>query len=72
MQNQTLHLYRIDYSIEVMKNGIQLEKRDIARKDHYTFGRVPGSDFFLEHPSASRLHAVIQYKASGIQTQTGF
>lgn len=35
-------------------------------KDHYIFGRSPTADFVLEHPSASRLHFVIQYNgASG-------
>ncbi|EIE23013.1 SMAD/FHA domain-containing protein, partial [Coccomyxa subellipsoidea C-169] len=30
----------------------------------FTFGRSPGCDFLLEHPSASRLHAVLQYRSS--------
>jgi pSer/pThr/pTyr-binding forkhead associated (FHA) protein len=50
--------------MEVMKNGQIIEKREVAEKAHYTFGRSPGCDFLLEHPSASRLHAVVQYRAA--------
>lgn len=48
--------------LEVMKNGQIMESREVASRDHFTFGRSPGSDFVLEHPSASRLHAVLQYR----------
>ena len=56
---------RIEYTIEVMKGGASLEKRSVHTKDHYTFGRNPECDFHLEHPSISRVHAVLQYKAEG-------
>ena len=56
---------RIEYTIEVMKGGASLEKRSVHAKDHYTFGRNPECDFHLEHPSISRVHAVLQYKAEG-------
>ena len=56
---------RIEYTIEVMKGGASLEKRNVHAKDHYTFGRNPECDFHLEHPSISRVHAVLQYKAEG-------
>ncbi|KAK9805589.1 hypothetical protein WJX72_006586 [[Myrmecia] bisecta] len=52
----------LPFSLEVMKNGAILETRDVSAKDHYTFGRSPANDFHVEHPSASRLHAVLQFK----------
>ncbi len=45
-----------------MKSGQIIEKRSVADKAFYTFGRSPGCDFLLEHPSASRLHGVLQYR----------
>ena len=53
---------RLDYRLEVMKQGQILEARAVAAQDHYTFGRSPGCDFLIEHPSASRLHAVLQFR----------
>lgn len=44
--------------MEVLKCGAIVEARDVCVKDHFTFGRTTGCDFVLEHPSASRLHAV--------------
>ena len=52
---------RVGYTLEVLKGGVVLEARGVAAKGHYTFGRHPGADFVLEHPTASRLHAVLQY-----------
>ncbi|KAF5836383.1 SMAD/FHA domain-containing protein [Dunaliella salina] len=54
----------VPYSLEVLKGGAIVEARDVNSKDHYTFGRTPGCDFVLEHPSASRLHAVLQFNGS--------
>ena len=56
---------RIEYTLEVMKGGASLEKRSVHARDHYTFGRHPECDFHLEHPSISRVHAVLQFKAEG-------
>eukprot|EP00967_Tisochrysis_lutea_P088021 scaffold124660_cov21-Tisochrysis_lutea.AAC.1 len=50
--------WRVPYRLEVLKGGAIVEAQDVSCKDHYTFGRTPGCDFVLEHPSASRLHAV--------------
>ena len=55
---------RLDYKLEVMKNGQIMETREVSSRDSFTFGRTPGSDFVLEHPSASRLHAVLQYRGA--------
>jgi hypothetical protein len=51
-------LSRVEYALEVLKGGVIIEKHSIVEKDHYIFGRNPAAEFVLEHPSASRLHAV--------------
>ena len=48
------------YSLEVLKNGAILNSIDITKKSFYVFGRLPACDIFMEHPSLSRFHAVIQ------------
>lgn len=50
-----------------MKGGAILGKKELESKDHWTFGRHPRSDFVLEHPSASRLHAVLQFRGTDAQ-----
>ena len=47
-----------------MKNGQIMENKAVHEKAHYTFGRSPSSDIVLEHPSSSRLHAVLVYRAT--------
>ncbi|GFR41935.1 hypothetical protein Agub_g2728, partial [Astrephomene gubernaculifera] len=51
----------VGYTLEVLKNGTIVETRSISSQPYYTFGRNPAADFVLEHPSASRLHAVLQF-----------
>lgn len=48
--------------MEVMKNGTIVDTLNISSKPHYTFGRTPDNDVVLDHPSSSRLHAVVQYR----------
>lgn len=55
---------RVSYGIEVLKNGILLETKDLTTQPYYTFGRSPTADVLLEHPSASRLHVVLQFHGS--------
>ena len=38
-----------------------------APRGHVTFGRHPACDVVVEHPSTSRLHCVIQFKANGTE-----
>lgn len=47
-----------DFTVEVLKSGTIVETKELSLQGHYTFGRNPACDFVLEHPSASRLHAV--------------
>jgi len=49
--------------METMKNGQVIGQQDLERSS-FKFGRAPGCDVLLEHPSISRLHAVIQFRAS--------
>ena len=37
------------------------QNRSLTGQPFFTFGRNPAADFVLEHPSASRLHAVLQF-----------
>ncbi|KAL0018195.1 hypothetical protein WJX79_010675 [Trebouxia sp. C0005] len=53
------------FTLETMKNGTVVELREVNTKGHYTFGRSDTNDFKLEHPSISRLHAVLQFSAAG-------
>ena len=51
-----------DVSLEVLKEGAIVDVVRCAGRARLAFGRVPGNDVVLEHPSASRLHAVLQFK----------
>ncbi len=54
------------FELEVLKSGTILEQVDVGTKTHYTFGRSKDNvDVCLEHPSISRLHAVLQYRDNG-------
>lgn len=48
-----------------MKSGMIIQKFDsLQEKSFWTFGRLPSNDIFLEHPTISRFHAVLQYRPS--------
>ena len=49
------------FSLSVIKNGTIIQKIDISHKSYIVFGRIDSCDVILEHPSASRYHAVLQY-----------
>lgn len=49
------------YSLEIVKDGAALQRKDISKKDHYVIGRIPTADIVVQHPSTSRCHAVVQY-----------
>jgi pSer/pThr/pTyr-binding forkhead associated (FHA) protein len=51
------------YSLEVLKDGSSINKIELMNKDHFLIGRQPDlCDIGLEHPSVSRVHAVVQYR----------
>ena len=54
----------VDFSLEVLKDGSIIETIDCRGRDHLRFGRTPNNDVVLEHPSSSRLHAVLQFTDS--------
>ena len=54
----------VDFSLEVLKDGSIIETIDCRGRDHLLFGRTPNNDVVLEHPSSSRLHAVLQFTDS--------
>jgi hypothetical protein len=51
------------YSFEVLKDGSLINQIKLIQKDHFILGRQPDlCDIGLEHPSISRVHAVVQYR----------
>jgi pSer/pThr/pTyr-binding forkhead associated (FHA) protein len=50
------------FSLEVLKAGTVAASQSLEGQPFCTFGRHPECDVVLEHPSASRLHAVLQFK----------
>jgi pSer/pThr/pTyr-binding forkhead associated (FHA) protein len=57
----------IPFVLEVLKNGVSVEKVDIGIKEFYSFGRQEGTvDVVLAHPSVSRQHAVVQHADNGL------
>ena len=71
-----MFLRRVPYALDVIKSGTSLGSIDLSRvirhasKDHdnltekgyLTVGRAPDADILLDHPSTSRLHAVLQFR----------
>jgi hypothetical protein len=51
--------------LEVLKDGAIVHTHDLRGKSFLTLGRTPNNDIQLEHPSSSRLHAVIQFAEGG-------
>lgn len=51
--------------LHVTKGGEELEELDVGQESIYVFGRSITCDFPLEHPSASRQHAVIVHHRNG-------
>lgn len=52
-----------EYSFEILKSGVILEKIDLTEKSFHVVGRSPLCNLSLGHPTISRHHAVIQYRA---------
>lgn len=59
------------YFIECVKNGIVVERKDF-NSSRKTFGRSRDCDFSMNHPSISRLHAVILWSDSHPSGQDKF
>ncbi|KAF3785897.1 Kanadaptin [Nymphaea thermarum] len=53
------------YFMEVLKDGVIIDRLDVSTKGAFMFGRIDICDFVLEHPSISRFHAVLQFKGNG-------
>ena len=54
------------FFLEVIKEGVVVEKVEISERDHYVIGRHPSTaQIVVAHPSVSRQHAVIQHRDNG-------
>jgi len=52
------------YSLEILKQGtIITHLPNLSSKPFWTFGRTPDNDIILDHPSSSRLHAILQFRS---------
>lgn len=51
-------------SLDVLKTGTILGTVDLPQKSFLTLGRNKEADVIAEHPSTSRLHAVLQFQGS--------
>ncbi|XP_035023136.1 kanadaptin [Hippoglossus stenolepis] len=65
------------YALEILKNGTIVDKVPLAHSSFFVVGRLPVCDVSLEHPSISRYHAVIQFRAQageggGVGEERGF
>lgn len=62
-----------EYKLEVLKSGMILEKIDLTERSFFVIGRLPSCNISLAHPTISRHHAIIQYRATGDEkNSTGF
>jgi len=52
-----------EYKLEVLKSGVILEKIDLTERSFHIIGRLPSCHLSLTHPTISRYHAIIQYRA---------
>ena len=53
----------LEYTLEVLRSGSIIDYVSLTHRPYTVFGRSPDSDVVLEHPTISRYHSIIQYKA---------
>lgn len=62
-----------NYSFEILKSGKILDTVDLSQENFYVFGRLESCNFVFEHPSVSRYHAILQFRAEGTEEhEAGF
>uniref|UniRef100_A0A182VPM8 FHA domain-containing protein n=1 Tax=Anopheles minimus TaxID=112268 RepID=A0A182VPM8_9DIPT len=59
-----------EYSFEVEKNGVIIDEiKQLQSKPFWLFGRLPNCDVNMAHPTISRYHAILQYRATDDSTE---
>ncbi|KAG9147185.1 hypothetical protein Leryth_005405 [Lithospermum erythrorhizon] len=56
---------RNEFSIQILKDGLIIDKFNVHDKGHYVFGTTDLCDFILDDPTISPFHAVLQFKSEG-------
>jgi len=56
---------KFKYHLDVMKEGVVVEKIEFFKQGYYLVGRAPICDVVLDHNSISRQHAVVQFRRTG-------
>ena len=51
-------------SLDILKTGTILDTMQLPQKSFLTLGRNKEADIIAEHPSTSRLHAVLQFQGA--------
>ncbi|KMQ85521.1 Kanadaptin [Lasius niger] len=59
-----------EYKLEVLKSGVILDKIDLTERSFHVIGRLPSCNLSLAHPTISRYHAIIQYRATEDETNS--
>ncbi|XP_031344565.1 kanadaptin-like [Photinus pyralis] len=59
-----------DYTFEVLKSGVIVEQINLMKKPFWVFGRSVNCDIYMAHPTISRYHAVLQYRAVATEKDT--
>ncbi|XP_054277918.1 kanadaptin-like [Macrosteles quadrilineatus] len=52
-----------EYKLEELKNGTIVKTLDLTLRSFHVFGRLENCDIPMLHPTVSRYHAVLQYRA---------
>ncbi|XP_017883727.1 kanadaptin [Ceratina calcarata] len=61
----------VDYKMEILKSGVIIETISLVEHSFYVVGRLPSCHLSLAHPTISRYHAILQYRAKASEEDEG-